>query len=102
MDERLALGLCSMQVIVTDLDRGDLVCEKLRSCGFAVSTFEIHGRDSEHLMLMMNMKRKRSDEAIDIIEEIAPDAVITLNDVKMQRRGYLTNAARHAYRSIGK
>lgn len=107
LDERLALGLCSVQAIVPNAADVERLCAILRKAGFAVTTMDVRGRDNEHGMLLMNMKRKRSGEAIALIEKELPDAVITISDVKTQRRGYLPGSTRpalqrHSYRRIGK
>ena len=43
-------------------------------------------------MLISTLRRKLADEAIALVQGIAPNAVITVSDVKSQRSGYLRNA----------
>ena len=82
LEERLAFGLCSMQTVVMD-----------RENGFGVTELAAQGRDDEtRFMLISTLRRKLADEAIALVQGIAPNAVITVSDVKSQRSGYLRNA----------
>lgn len=104
LDERLAFGLCSVQAVINDEKDAIRVCAALRRKGFGVTTLDVHGRDDDHYMLMMTMKRKRVDEAMSAIEELNPGAVISVSDVKSQRHGYLSAGAlsHNVFRRIGK
>lgn len=104
LDERLAFGLCSVQTVLNDENDAIRVSAALRRRGFGVTTLDVHGRDDDHYMLLMNMKRKRTQEAVTAIEELCPDAVISISDVKTQRHGYLSSGALHhnVFRRIGK
>lgn len=90
LEEKLAFGLCSIQAVVIDRETSDAVCDKLRGNGFGVTELTTQGRDgSEHFMLMLTLKRKLSHEAMALIQQVDPKAVITVSDVKTQRGGYL-------------
>ena len=93
LEERLAFGLCSMQTVVMNRETSDRICEVLRKNGFGVTELTAQGRDDEtRFMLISTLRRKLSDEAIALVQGIAPNAVITVSDVKSQRSGYLRNA----------
>ena len=93
LEERLAFGLCSMQTVVMDQETSDKICEALRQNGFGVTELTAQGRDDEtRFMLISTLRRKLADEAIALVQGIAPNAMITVSDVKSQRSGYLRNA----------
>ena len=93
LEERLAFGLCSMQTVVMDQETSDKICEALRQNGFGVTELTAQGRDDEtRFMLISWVRRKLADEAIALVQGIAPNAMITVSDVKSQRSGYLRNA----------
>lgn len=95
LEERLAFGLCSVQTVVMDRETSDAICGALRQNGFAVTELSVQGRDNDtHFMLLTTLRRKLADEAITLVQGIAPKAVITVSDVKSQRGGYLRNATR--------
>jgi uncharacterized protein YebE (UPF0316 family) len=86
IEERLAIGNASINVI-TRGKRNDLVKE-LRDKGFAVSTVITQGKDQENLLLMIEINRKMIDNAIKIINDIAPDSFVTISDVRHSKGGY--------------
>ena len=93
LEERLAFGLCSMQTVVMDQETSDKICEALRQNGFGVTELTAQGRDDEtRFMRISTLRRKLADEAIALVQGIAPNARITASDVKSQRSGYLRNA----------
>ena len=68
--------------------------EQLRAKAFGVTSMDVHGRDADHIMLLVTMKRKRVNEAIDWLQENCSDAVITVSDIKTQRGGFLRHKER--------
>ena len=93
LEERLAFGLSSMQIVVTDKETNDLISEELRQHGFGVTELTAQGRDdATRYMLLSTLRRKLADEAIALVQKIAPNAMITVSDVKSQRSGYLRTA----------
>lgn len=94
LDDRLAFGLSSIQAVVPGMREADTVSEALRLRGFAVTVLDVKGKESgRHYMLMLMLKRKTLQEAVDIITENCKSAVITITDVKAQKGGYLRNSA---------
>ena len=90
LEEKLAFGLCSVQAVIIDKETSERMCQQLRAGGFGVTELSTQGRDgSEHFMLLANMRRKLSQEAIAIMQLVDPNVVITVADVKSQRGGYL-------------
>jgi len=94
LDELLAFGLSSMQVVLPDLASAKEAEACLRAKGFGITTLDVHGRDDDRSMLIMTMQRKRLPQAIAILEEHCNGAVVTVSDIKTQRGGYLERAVR--------
>lgn len=89
MEEKLAFGLCSIQVIVPQDGDGDQLAGILRENGFAVTCISGKGKDGEREVLMLHLKRKRIPKAVDLINETLKNAVVVVNDVKFVRGGYI-------------
>lgn len=102
LDELLAFGLCSVQVVLPDMLKTKLVTEALHAKGFGITSLDVHGRDNDRYMLLMSMKRKRTGEAIEMIESICPDAVISVADLKEQKGGYMNSPRKARMLHIGR
>ncbi len=102
LDELLAFGLSSMQVVLPDLASAKEAEACLREKGFGMTTVDVHGRDDDRSMLIMTMQRKRLPEAIAILEEHCNGAVVTVTDIKSQRGGYLERTVRSGQLRNGK
>ena len=102
LDELLAFGLSSMQVVMPDLASAKEAEACLREKGFGITSLDVHGRDDDRSMLIMTMQRKRLPQAIAILEEHCNGAVVTVSDIKVQRGGYLERAVRGGQLRNGK
>ena len=102
LDELLAFGLSSMQVVLPDMETGKAVEACLRAKGFGITSLDVHGRDEDRAMLLMTMQRKRLPEALAILEKQCNGAVVTVSDIKTQRGGYLERAMRSGQLRNGK
>ncbi|HWQ58476.1 MAG TPA: DUF5698 domain-containing protein [Clostridia bacterium] len=99
LEEKLAFGLCSIQVVVMSREKSDRICAELRRNGFGVTQLTTRGMDdTDRYLIMCTLRRKLSHEAIGLIQNVEPDAVITVSDVKSQRGGYLRQAPTHRRR----
>ena len=102
LDELLAFGLSSMQVVLPDMASAREAEACLREKGFGITTLDVHGRDDDRSMLIMTMQRKRLPQAIAILEEHCNGAVVSVSDIKTQRGGYLERAVRSGQLRNGK
>jgi len=102
LDDYLAFGLCSVQVVISDAAKARLVETQLRSLGFGITSLDVHGRSKDHCMLLMTMQRKRCQEVITWLEENCPSSVITISDVKRQSGSYLKKAVKGSMFRISK
>lgn len=103
LDELLAFGLSSVQIVISDAAEAKRVEEALRAKGFGITAMDVHGREAcEHYMLMMTIKRRYLAEIISWLENNCAGAVVTVGDVKTQRGGYMKNVARTSRLRVGK
>lgn len=102
LDEMLAFGLSSLQIVISGEEKTRFVEESLRSKGFGITSMDVHGRDCDHNMLMMTINRRNLGEIIHWLETNCSDAVVTVGDVKTQRGGYMKTVARTGRLRIGK
>lgn len=99
LEEKLAFGLCSIQVVVMTHEKSDMICTELRKNGFGVTQMTTRGMDdTDRYLILCTLRRKQSHEAMEIIQSVEHDAVITVSDVKSQRGGYLRQATSHRRR----
>lgn len=93
LDEKIAVGLSEIQVILPDRESAKSLATTLRNRGFGVTSMDVQGRDdSNRYMLMLTIKRKSMKEALAIIETSSEKPHITVTDVKVQRGGFIRPA----------
>lgn len=89
MEDQLAFGLCSVQVIVPDCMTSKELTVKLRENSFAVTTIKGKGKDGEREIMFLHIKRKRISQAVEIIKSNMINAVIVVNDSKIVHGGFI-------------
>lgn len=89
IESKIAVGLASIQVVVNE-DTGEMLSDVLRDESFGVTIIEGKGKeDSKKILLFIQLKRKRIPDAVKLIKQTAPNAYITVNDIKSIVGGYL-------------
>jgi uncharacterized protein YebE (UPF0316 family) len=86
IEERLAIGHTSINIISSRL--GAAIAEHLRKSGYAVTEISARGKDGMVTMLNCLVLRKNVDKARQLVNEIDPEAFITIEDVRPVRRGF--------------
>ncbi len=89
IEEKLAFGLSSIQVIVPEGQLSTDLVADLRSHNFAVTIVKGEGKDGNRELLFLHIMRKKIPFAISIIHSYVEKAVIIVNDVKVARGGYI-------------
>ena len=89
LEGKLAFGLCSIQVIVSEESEAKRISEELRKNNFAVTIIEGEGKSGKRGILILHLKRKRIPAALSIIKANLCDAMITVNDVRIVNGGYI-------------
>lgn len=94
LDEKLAFGLSSVQVVVPDMEAAQRLSTTLREKGFGITTIDVHGIENEtRFMLLTMIRRKSLHEALNLINRTCDRAVVTVADVKSQKGGYMQATA---------
>lgn len=88
IEDKLAIGTACIQAVVGE-DMKDELSAKLRQRGFGVTVLQGQGRDGTVDVLMVYLKRKCLGEATDLIRQHCPNAMITVNDVRSLRNGFI-------------
>ncbi|MDY0370927.1 MAG: DUF5698 domain-containing protein [Sphaerochaetaceae bacterium] len=90
LEDKLAFGLSSIQIIVPESEKSKNLANVLRKESFGVTVVKGTGRSGERDLLLLHLKRKRIAEAINLINENFPEAVIVVNDSRVIRGGFIT------------
>lgn len=89
MEDRLAFGLCSVQVIVPECKISQDLADKLREHSFAVTIIKGKGKDGDREIMFLHIRRKRISQAVEIIKANLKNAVIIVNDSKVLYGGFI-------------
>jgi len=90
LEEKLALGLSQIQVIVHEKEDENKLVNALREKGFGVTSMEVRGMEDTRYMLILILKRKLTKDALAFIDETCPNALVTIGDVEA-KGGYMHN-----------
>ena len=88
IENKLAIGNACIQAVVGKESR-EYLCELLRERGFGVTVIEGQGMEGPVDVLMVYLKRKSVNEAVELIRQSGPDILITVNDVRHMRNGFI-------------
>jgi len=80
IENKLKVGTVLIRVI-TNMDPGDLV-KRLREAGFMITRVEGRGGEGPVEIIFMVVRRKRWEEAVQIIESFDINAFYSIEDVK--------------------
>lgn len=86
-EEKLGVGTVRFEVIVKEKDGQELV-KLLRDNGFAVTVLTGEGMNFTRNVLIMHVKRKRTNEVVALIKTLQDNVVITINEIKPIYGGY--------------
>jgi len=92
LEERLALGLATVQTIVRD--DGDSLAVVLRNAGFAVTEMDARGREGPVFHLYSAIPRRSVPAYLDTLDAEAPDAFVIVEEPRTVRRGWMFPARR--------
>ena len=89
LESTLAFGVSSIQIITPKTNDAEFLADALRDQGFAVTVLEGEGKDRKRMIMMLHLKRKRIPLALSIIKRNLSSAMVTVNDTKIIRGGYI-------------
>ena len=98
LDQRLGMGVNVVRAVCRTADDGARpgagAAAALRSDGFAVTEVEGRGQDDPVNVLNVVAKRRQVNQVIDIVHAHAPEAFITVQEVRATRGGFFRPAGR--------
>lgn len=94
LESKFALGMSVVHAVLSAATPGDdapvpSVAHVLRDAGFAVTELHGRGRDQDVLMLNVVIPRRQVPHVVRLVEEGAPGAFVTVEDVRASHGGYL-------------
>ena len=89
LESKLAFGLCSINVIVSEQNKAQELADALRSESFAVTVLDGEGKDGQREILVLHLKRKRIPSAVAIVKKKLKSPMITINDVRVVKGGFI-------------
>nr|HID13012.1 DUF2179 domain-containing protein [Anaerolineae bacterium] len=85
-EQRLALGFAEIQAISTE--KGAALAEALRQAGFGVTELYGRGRESAVGIVEVIVPRKSVDTVLGVVRSVDENAIVTVTEARMVRRGY--------------
>ncbi len=92
IEQRLALGLNSVRAVVRF--NGGEIAQKLRDAGFAVTVMAGTGMGGSLEILHLIVQRSKVDGLLRQLRELAPDAFISVEEVRTTHGGYIRPGGR--------
>ena len=89
LENKLAFGMCSVQVIVPGGEISQELIKELRNNGYAITKITGQGKDGERDLLFLHVMRKKIPHATKIVKSYLSNAFIIVNDVKVLHGGYI-------------
>jgi len=86
VEDKLALGYNMLDIY--SLQKGKAITDALREQGYAVTEFSARGRSGSMRVIQCVVTRKEVPQVRGIVEEVDPQAFLTIGDVKSLRRGH--------------
>lgn len=89
-ENKLALGLSTMQIITPDAECCIHIADTLRAEGHAVTVIDGEGKEgAQRKVMIVHLKRNKIAHAISAIRGISENSVITVSDLKVIHGGWL-------------
>ena len=88
LEEKLAFGLSSIEIIVPESKSSKQLADVLRDVGFGVTVIKGTGRSGDNDLLLLFLKRKHIRKAKSIINQNCEEAVIIVTDSRKIEGGY--------------
>ncbi|MEW6724684.1 MAG: DUF2179 domain-containing protein [Bacillota bacterium] len=87
VEERMALGYCTVQAIPSSMELAYELSEKLRAEGYGVTALDGHGRQGPRQLLVASCTRRTLSGMLQTIEQMDPHAFITVLDTRSRVGG---------------
>jgi uncharacterized protein YebE (UPF0316 family) len=90
LEEKLALGYMAVRAIVMSDDKR--LPKALTDADFGVTTFVGEGRDGTVRLVFTIIPRRQLDKVMKIIDQINPNAFVSVTDVRSAHEGFIPRA----------
>ncbi|HEY3315754.1 MAG TPA: DUF5698 domain-containing protein [Bacillota bacterium] len=87
VEEKLAIGTLTMQIIPADESQAHALIEAARECGFGVTSLIGEGREGIRHVLMVTLARRTQRALLALVDRLAPGSFITALDTRSSRGG---------------
>lgn len=87
LEEKLALGLASFHIV--SRHGGIEIADALRAKGFGCTEFLGQGREGRVEVLNAVVRRRRGPEVLAVVDELDPDAFVSVEEPRTVRRGWM-------------
>jgi uncharacterized protein YebE (UPF0316 family) len=94
VEEKLAIGTLSVQIIPGTLDQAVVLADAARESGFGVTTLTGEGREGPRQVLMVTLQRRAQRKLLRLVSELAPGAFTTALDMRSTRGGVFNHLRR--------
>ena len=85
LEDRIAFGTYILRVMMSN--GGEILAEKIHAAGFGVTQVEGKGAVSAVTLLYTIVKRKHVNQVMAIIHQTAPNAFVTVEEVRSTEKG---------------
>lgn len=89
LESKIAIGYCSIQIIVKSGHQSELLVQELRDHNYAATVIRGSGKDGERDMLILHMLRKKMPKALNLVKDHLDTAFVIVNDARPINGGYL-------------
>jgi uncharacterized protein YebE (UPF0316 family) len=87
IEQKMALG-SNMLIAIVDNELGNIISEKIRNDGYAVTALDGKGKDKHRSVLMIVVVRKKRHNVVNIIKDIDSEAMIVSEVARPILGGY--------------
>lgn len=93
IEDRLAFGTSIIRIMASE--NGNELAEKIHAAGFGVTRLDAHGATGPVLMIYTVVKRHDTNKVLSIIHSIAPNAFVTIDELRSIEKGFFPPGADH-------
>ena len=86
IEQRLAIGFSHVRIVSSGY--GIEIAEQLRAAGFGVTEISGQGKDGMVEMISCSVQRRKTKQALAIVDQIDQDAYVTVENIRSFSKGY--------------
>ncbi len=87
IEQRLAIGFSHLRIVSPGY--GIEIAEELRNAGFGVTEISGQGKDGMVEMISCSVQRRKTNQALAIVDRIDQDAYVTVENIRSISKGFL-------------